>query len=127
MASRRRRERQLQIEEPYNPLDKRYLGKSVADALVEREPCALPPEEPFVGAGVYAIYYTGGHPLYEPIAARNRNGLALRRKPGPPSQRPGHGLRGRIPEGSPVELPVHNGIRRGLGEGVHGLAPRSPA
>lgn len=56
----------------YNPLDKRNLGKSVADALLERTLHALPPEETFVGAGIYAIYYWGNFTAYRPIVERNR-------------------------------------------------------
>lgn len=59
-------------ETPYNPLDKKNLGISVADALLERAPGALPPDEPFVGAGIYAIYYVGNFAPYIPIAERNR-------------------------------------------------------
>jgi len=33
----------------------------------------LPPE-PFQGAGIYAIYYTGAFPLYSQMAAMNRDG-----------------------------------------------------
>ncbi len=58
-------------EKPYNPLDKANLGKSVKDALFEREVTSLPPEAPFEGAGVYAIYYTGGLDYYLRIAERN--------------------------------------------------------
>ena len=47
-----------QPNEVYNPLAKRNLGSNVADALLGRQIVALPPE-PFVGAGVYALYYTG--------------------------------------------------------------------
>lgn len=65
----------MRREEPYNPLAKKNLGKSVADALLDRPVDTLPPGEPFAGAGVYAIYYTGGHPAYAPIAAKNRGGL----------------------------------------------------
>lgn len=32
----------------------------------------LPPPESFVGAGVYALYYTGSHPLYKRYAELNR-------------------------------------------------------
>lgn len=61
--------------EPYNPLDKKNLGISVADAILQSEPSHLPPKEPFVGAGLYAIYYIGeSFKLYEPIAKRNRGG-----------------------------------------------------
>jgi hypothetical protein len=57
---------------PYNPLDKLNLGRSVAEALL------LTPVAPFsqtadlIGAGVYAIYYTGDFPPYAPVAAANR-------------------------------------------------------
>jgi len=57
--------------EPYNPLDKRRLGESVAKALLARPVVALPPAEPFVGAGIYALYYTGSFPAYRKIAERN--------------------------------------------------------
>jgi len=58
----------------FNPLDKINLGKSVAEALLESELHPLNGLPPFRGAGIYAIYYTGDHPLYKPIAARNRKG-----------------------------------------------------
>ncbi|HEY4715269.1 MAG TPA: Eco29kI family restriction endonuclease [Candidatus Paceibacterota bacterium] len=47
-----------EFNKPYNPLDKKNLGFSVAEALLEQPIVALPPE-PFSGAGVYAIYYFG--------------------------------------------------------------------
>lgn len=59
-------------ETPYNPLDKKNLGVSVADALLARPASSLPPKVSFVGAGIYAIYYVGDFPAYAPIAARNR-------------------------------------------------------
>lgn len=62
----------MRSETPYNPLAKENLGQSVADALLARPVESLPPPERFVGAGVYAIYYTGDLPEYEPIAIRNR-------------------------------------------------------
>jgi len=58
---------------PFNPLDKRNLGASVAKELLFRPIEKLPPQ-PFQGAGVYAIYYTGLHrpyALYNPIATHN--------------------------------------------------------
>lgn len=60
--------------EPFNPLDKKHLGESVADALLRGSPKPLGMMEPFKGAGIYAIYYTGDFPLYAPIAQRNRDG-----------------------------------------------------
>jgi hypothetical protein len=63
----------LKSEAVYNPLDKRNLGVSVTDALLGKPVEPLPPADSFIGAGIYAIYYTGNHPDYEFIAARNRN------------------------------------------------------
>lgn len=59
---------------PFNTLDKRNLGASAAKELLFRPVEPLPPQA-FVGAGVYAIYYTGEHqpyPLYDPIATHNK-------------------------------------------------------
>ncbi len=59
----------------YNPLDKRNLGTSVANALLRLEPVPLPApgstiRSGFVGAGVYAIYSTGEHQPFPPYARR---------------------------------------------------------
>lgn len=56
---------------PFNPLDKKNLGESVAEALLLQPVHELPPA-PFIGAGIYAIYYTGGFPDYVEIAKKNR-------------------------------------------------------
>lgn len=61
-------------ETPYNPLDKKNLGISVADAMLAMPIAPLPLGERFVGAGVYAVYYVGDFPAYAPIAERNRDG-----------------------------------------------------
>ncbi len=55
---------------PFNPLDKRNLAESVTDAMLARQVESLPPKQ-FIGAGIYAIYYTGHFPLYSEIAKRN--------------------------------------------------------
>jgi hypothetical protein len=34
----------------------------------------MPPDQRFSGAGIYALYYTGNFPAYEPLARRNRDG-----------------------------------------------------
>ena len=62
----------IRIEPAYNPLAKENLGKSVADALLERELGPLPPPEKFIAAGVYAIYYTGPFKAYAPLIEGNR-------------------------------------------------------
>jgi hypothetical protein len=63
----------LRDETPYNPLDKIHLGESVANAILRRPIEPLPLPDVFLGAGVYAIYYTGRFPAYRRIAERNRN------------------------------------------------------
>jgi len=59
---------------PYNPLDKRNLGASVAEALLGRKPQRLKDLSSFKGAGIYAIYYTGSFDAYQKLAAQNRDG-----------------------------------------------------
>ena len=58
--------------DPYNPLDKRHLGESVAEALLRATPDPLGDLPRFMGAGIYAIYYVGEFSLYHAIAERNR-------------------------------------------------------
>lgn len=57
---------------PFNPLDKENLGESVAEAMLSQPVGVLPPA-PFIGAGIYAIYYTGAFPLYREIEKKNKN------------------------------------------------------
>jgi len=58
---------------PFNPLDKQNLGESVAEAMLQQPITNLPPE-PFIGAGIYAIYYDGDFPLYAEISKKNSDG-----------------------------------------------------
>lgn len=57
---------------PFNPLDKTNLGESVAEAMLEQPVHHLPPDDAFIGAGIYALYYLGDFPLYREIAKLNR-------------------------------------------------------
>ena len=57
---------------PFNPLDKRNLGESAANALLMSDVRPLPPE-PFIGAGVYALYYTGDFHAYSILRDMNIN------------------------------------------------------
>jgi hypothetical protein len=57
---------------PFNPLDKRNLGESVADALLEVSVQPIPPDA-FIGAGVYVLYYTGAFPAYAELSEVNRD------------------------------------------------------
>lgn len=64
-------------EQPYNPLDRVELGKSVERALLKRPPVELegflPQRKPkFPGAGLYALYYTGPLECYESIVPPQR-------------------------------------------------------
>ena len=63
----------LPVFPPFNPLDKRHLGESAANAMLHSEIFPLPPK-PFIGAGVYALYYTGEFPAYTALAEQNRGG-----------------------------------------------------
>ncbi|MCP4115875.1 MAG: Eco29kI family restriction endonuclease [Desulfobacteraceae bacterium] len=64
----------MKEELPYNPLDKKNLGKSVADALLLKEMIPLGDLEQFMGAGIYAIYYTGDFDAYRSIACNITSG-----------------------------------------------------
>lgn len=59
------------MTEVYNPLDKRNLGKSVADALLTQPTHRLDHIREFEGAGIYVIYYQGDLPIYRPMADAN--------------------------------------------------------
>ena len=59
---------------PYNPLDKKNLGASVAEALLGRKPRSFNELRSFRGAGVYAIYYCGSYEPYSRISQLNQGG-----------------------------------------------------
>jgi hypothetical protein len=59
--------------EPFNPLDKRNLGISIANAIFSQNVYPLSNISSFDGAGIYAIYYKGKFPLYRKIAETNNN------------------------------------------------------
>ncbi len=59
---------------PFNPLDKKNLGASVAEAMLASEVHPLDALHEFKGAGIYAIYYTGDHEAYAELARRNKDG-----------------------------------------------------
>lgn len=56
----------------FDPLDYDNLGASIARALEDRPVVPLPEVRPFDGAGIYALYYTGDHVAYQPVAHANR-------------------------------------------------------
>ena len=57
---------------PFNPLDKKNLGASVAEALLRSAVHPLGKLPNFEGAGVYAIYYCGTFPAYSKLSESNR-------------------------------------------------------
>ncbi len=58
--------------EVFNPLEKKNLALSIANALEETEIVPLAELPSFSGAGVYALYYSGAFPSYKPLAEANR-------------------------------------------------------
>lgn len=66
----------IPVIEPYNPLDKRNLGASVAATMLATPVRSLPPE-PFIGAGVYAIYYRGDFAPYQPLTNLNKDNFSI--------------------------------------------------
>lgn len=59
----RRRVTPVQAPDRYNPLDPKEIGRSLREKLEQQEALTFPPEK-FAGAGLYAIYWAGDHPLY---------------------------------------------------------------
>jgi len=57
---------------PFNPLDKRHLGESVALAMLRQPTVPMAALSDFDGAGVYAIYYHGPFPAYKLITEWNK-------------------------------------------------------
>ena len=49
----------LPVVLPFNPLDKRNLASSVAEAMLSSPARPMENLAPFFGAGIYAIYYCG--------------------------------------------------------------------
>jgi hypothetical protein len=56
---------------PFNPLAKRQLAQSIAEALLISDLSPLPPSIRFPGAGIYAIYYSGAAPRYRKLIEKN--------------------------------------------------------
>lgn len=59
---------------PFNPLELRTLAESMVTALLRHTVEPLDSIEPFEGAGIYVIYYTGAFAPYEAVASANRSG-----------------------------------------------------
>ena len=59
---------------PFNPLDKKNLGASVAEAMLAGKVHSLGDLPKFRGAGIYAIYYLGKFSAYAEVSKRNKGG-----------------------------------------------------
>lgn len=59
------------IVEPYNPLAKIELARSVEAELLSREVIPLADVPKFAGAGIYVLYYLGPNPLYKPLSGKS--------------------------------------------------------
>lgn len=58
--------------EPYNPLARSALAKSVQAELLLQELHRLDGVPEFLGSGIYALYFHGQHELYRPISGSER-------------------------------------------------------
>jgi hypothetical protein len=54
-------------EAVFDPADPNQMGRFIADALLARERFPLEDLRRFYGSGVYAIYYDGDFPAYQPL------------------------------------------------------------
>jgi hypothetical protein len=57
----------------FDPLHKDNLTKSVASALEHSHSYQLDNIQPFIGSGIYAIYYCGSYQPYDLIGIQNQN------------------------------------------------------
>ena len=59
--------------DPHNPVDKKNLAEGIVRRISLQPACPMPPDTPFIGAGVYLLYYVGSADLYAPVAALNKD------------------------------------------------------
>ncbi len=56
-------------DEAFDPLAVENVGVTLAVELLEQSIHQVPPTSAFPGAGVYALYYLGGHPAYQSLVS----------------------------------------------------------
>lgn len=61
--------------EPFNPLAMENLAHSIVTRMMETDPTPLDSTPRFLGAGIYAIYYSGQFPTYRDLTLTNVNKL----------------------------------------------------
>ena len=57
------------MSDPYNPLSKLNLARSIEGKILETELTSLESLPAFRGAGIYALYYAGDLDIYAPLKA----------------------------------------------------------
>ncbi|MCW5725077.1 MAG: Eco29kI family restriction endonuclease [Maricaulaceae bacterium] len=57
------------IQKEFDPLAVVNVGVTLAVELLEQTLLRMPPEDPFPGAGIYALYYSGKHNAYKKLVA----------------------------------------------------------
>lgn len=73
----------------FDPLDYDNLTRQVVEELLRREAVGFNAIEPFRGAGVYALFYTGNLPMYERIRSEDATCPIYVGKAVPPGGRKG--------------------------------------
>jgi len=58
---------------PFNPLDTPAIAQSLGREVLSRSPFPIGELKPFIGAGVYLIYYKGDFPAYRLLTESNRH------------------------------------------------------
>lgn len=56
----------------FDPLAVENVGVTLAVELLEQPLTKMPPAEPFNGAGIYALYYSGDHEAYADLCSLDR-------------------------------------------------------
>lgn len=65
------KKKMIPIIEPYNPLDKANIGNNIANELMNNDVKNML-VDPFIGAGVYAIFFVGNNGIYKELGEFNR-------------------------------------------------------
>lgn len=55
------------LSNEFDPLSVENVGVTLAVELLEQPLSTMPPERPFSGAGIYALYYCGNHSAYSAL------------------------------------------------------------
>ncbi len=62
---------EIEVLDIFDPLDYKHIINTVLMAFEQEKVRGMSSMEPFYGAGIYAIYYTGSYPAYSLMAEQN--------------------------------------------------------